>query len=101
VIAQQAEMTLISCISVWRYEADKLYSRAALEMKLMSCQPLWLKTTPKSSSRPATSGFLGHQAGQAGLQAVGRPADLLTTLTSTTSTSRLVPLSMRHTIAVS
>jgi hypothetical protein len=75
VIVQQAEMTLSSCISGWRHEADKLYWRAALEMKLMSCQPLWLKTPPKSSSRPATSshlkppqvtsGFLGHQAGQA------------------------------------
>jgi hypothetical protein len=46
VIAQQAEMTLSSCISGWWHEADKLYWQAALEMKLMSCQPLWLKTPP-------------------------------------------------------
>jgi hypothetical protein len=58
VIAQQAQMKPRSCISGWRHEADKLYWQAALEMKLMSSQPLWRKTPPKSSSRPATSSHL-------------------------------------------
>jgi hypothetical protein len=72
-------MTLNSCISGWWHEADKLYWQAALEMKLMSCQPLWLKTPPKRSSRPATSSHIESPQACWVIKPV-KPAGLWTTL---------------------